>query len=157
MAKIDLDRGVLIRKHSGASMYVYMYIDTPGVYFNAHGNEVPEALAKAAGFDVETFGKERYKREKMQEFRGQLDRELEVATVKEKVIAKRDGYRVVARPLGTADVYDPDDQKLNDKPITEAEAMLLLDFMAPKPKAKGKGSGSSKSEESETEAPADVE
>src|SRR5690554_3858011 len=57
MSKIDLDRGVLIRKHETTGTTIYMYFDTPGVYLNAHGGKVSEALAKQAGFDVDLYGK----------------------------------------------------------------------------------------------------
>ncbi len=40
-------------------MEVFMYRARPGVYYNAHGKEVHEALAKLAGFDIERHARTR--------------------------------------------------------------------------------------------------
>jgi len=130
---IDLDRGVLIRKVRNANMKIFMYLDTPGEYFNVHGKEVPIQLASAAGFETEKYAKEKYKRDKMAEFRYKMEQELDIEAegAPAKVLAERAGYKVVETALGYANVFDPDGLKLNERPITEAEAKLLLDFMAP--------------------------
>lgn len=144
MASIDLDRGVMIRKAQGPNMKIFMYIDEPGVYYNVHGGEVPKDLAKLAGYDVEKYAKLKWKRDRMSEFQAQIERELEIENSEEpaKIIASEKGFEVRAHGgLGAVDVFDPDGGKLNDRPITEAEGLLLLKFMAgeqPAPKNKGK-------------------
>lgn len=51
MSKIDRNRGVLIRM-APEGYRVVMYIDTPGIYFDAKGVRLDDTIAKAAGFDV---------------------------------------------------------------------------------------------------------
>ena len=50
---MDINRGVTLKGG------VYMYKDDPGVYLMGDDVKVPEALAKAEGFDVKLLAKER--------------------------------------------------------------------------------------------------
>ena len=50
---MDMTRGTICRKG------VHMYGDEPGVYFMRNGIEVDSKHAKAVGFDVDTFRKQR--------------------------------------------------------------------------------------------------
>lgn len=138
---IDVNRGVMIQKHPSMGL-VYMYIDTPGVYLNAFGKEVPDAVAKGAAYDVETLGKERLKRERMAEAMTAIEIELELAITadEETVLWERGGYRVVKLALGNAHVYDDDGNKLTPIPIPEKEAKLLLDHLVPEEKGDSDGS-----------------
>lgn len=140
---IDLNRGVLIRKVRSANMKVFMYFDTPGVYLNVHGKEVPEAVAEAAGFDIAKYAKQRLKREKMQEFEktieAQLAMEDEAEDVAPKVLAEAGGFQMIDAKLGNVWVIDADGERMNDRPINAAEGKLLLDVLsAPAPKGKPK-------------------
>ncbi len=83
---IDVNRGVRIKRHPSMGL-VYMYIDTPGVFLNTFGKEVPDKIASQAHFDVETLGKERIKRERMAEAMTAIEIELELAiTADEEII-----------------------------------------------------------------------
>ena len=132
---IDVNRGVMIQKHDSMGL-VYMYIDTPGVYMNAFGKEVPEAVAKGAHFDIETLGKERIKRERMAEAMTAIEIELELAVTadEETILWERGGYRVVKLALGNAYVYDDENNKLTPIAIPQEEAKLLLDHLVPEEK-----------------------
>ncbi len=138
---INLDRGVLIRKVRSANMKIFMYFDTPGVYYNVHEKEVPEGLAIAAGFDTDKYSKLKFKREKMREFEktieAQLAMEEEDAAQPPKVLAERGGFKVIDAKLGNVWVLDEDGEKMNDRPINVPTGMLLLDQLAG-PATKGK-------------------
>ncbi len=132
---IDVNRGVMIQRHPSMGL-VYMYIDTPGVFLNTFGKEIPEKIAAQAAFDVETLGKERIKRERMSEAMTAIEIELELAITaeEENVIWERGGYRVVKLALGNAYVFDDENNKLTPIPIPLEEAKLLLDHLVPEEK-----------------------
>lgn len=138
---IDVNRGVMVKKHP-AGFLVYMYMDTPGVYLNAFGNEVPEKIAEQSFFEIERLGKERVKRERMREAMTEIEMELELAnsSLEEIVLWERGGYRVIELPLGNAIVMDEDGNKLNPVPIPQGEAKVLLDHLAPVDEKKKVGS-----------------
>ncbi len=129
---IDLDRPYLMRKATDVNMKIYMYFDQPGVYLNAHGKEIPDTIAIKAGFDVKRWAKQKYKMERMEKFREQVEAELEADddVTEDKVLGTKAGYKIIGRPLGLADVYDPDGEKLNERAIPVAEAELLMNMMA---------------------------
>lgn len=131
MASIDLDRPFLMRKAVGMNMKIFMYFDEPGVYVNVHGKPVPVELANKAGFDTKKWAKAKLKNDKIAEFRAKVEQELDMEPEddEEVILAEKSGFKIVQRPLGLADVYDADGEKLNDKSITVAEAELLLDLM----------------------------
>ena len=141
---IDVNRGVMIQKHPSMGL-VYMYIDTPGVYLNAFGNEIPEAIAKQAFFDVETLGKERLKRERMRTAMTAIELELELANSAEEeiILWERGTFRVVGLGLGKAYLYDGED-KLTPMAISQEEAKVLLDHLAPEDEEKGETDGGAK-------------
>ena len=137
---IDVNRGVMIKKHPSMGL-VYMYMDTPGVYLNAFGKEIPDTVAAQAAYDVETLGKERLKRERMAEAMTAIEIELDLAVTadEETVLWERGGYRVVKLALGNAYVFDDENNKLTPIAIPEAEAKLLLDHLVPEKKGKDDG------------------
>lgn len=135
---IDVNRGVEIRKERASGIKVYMYINEPGVYLNEHGKPMTEEFAERAGFEVGTHAKQKLKRERMAEFMSKLEIELELAnsTEEEKILVQRGGFKVVAKPLGHADVVEIEtgDRMNPDAPLNEQEAMMLLEALAPKGK-----------------------
>lgn len=138
--QVNFDRGVMIQKEPLSGMRVYMYIDEPGHYLNYAGKEIPEVLAKKAGFDTELYGKLRFKKEKLAEVGAAMERELELAEAQSEAISleKRGGYELIQKGP-TANVIDlSDGSPMTAKPMTIAEARLMMEILAPK-KAKGKG------------------
>ncbi len=137
---IDVNRGVMIKKHPSMGL-VYMYMDTPGVFLNTFGKEVPNEIAAQAAFDVETLGKERLKRERMREAMTAIEVELELAITAEEetILWERGGYRVVKLSLGKAYVYDDENNKLTPIAIPQEEAKLLLDHLVPEEKEEEHG------------------
>ena len=141
MGAIDVDRGVEIRRDPITGVLVYMYNDTPGEYFNAHGKPLDPAYAGRLGFDIDRHAKLKLKREKMAEFMNRLEIELELANeAKEEVILETRGdYKLVKQALGRADVVSIEDgERMNDHPIPVEEAKILLEALAG-PAVVGKG------------------
>ena len=132
---IDANRGVMIQRHPSMGL-VYMYIDTPGVFLNTFGKEVPEKIARQAHFDVEELGKEKQKRERMAKAMTAIEIELELAITadEETILWERGGYRVVKLSHGKAYVFDDENNKLTPIAIPQEEAKLLLDHLVPEEK-----------------------
>jgi hypothetical protein len=129
---IDINRGVTLCVTTDG-VEVYMYKDTPGVYLNAYGKPVTEALAARAGFDVEKLGKARRRREMIAQAAQIIDDELDSDSVTAKVAKERDGFRLVNIGLGRHVIEDPDGQRLTPTPVTKEQAERLFDELVPKP------------------------
>ncbi len=126
---IDLDRGVTIKTDPITGARVVMYKDQPGVFLNAHGTEVAETLAARCGFPVKDLMRERRKREAIKQSATEIEAEYEeqkaVKTTVKVMAESADGYKAIQRPFGRCWVLGPDDQPINDRPLTKEEAMHL--------------------------------
>lgn len=130
--KIDYDRGVIIKTHAASGMSVYMYLDQPGVYLDAYERPVSEKLAIEAGYDVQVYGKERIKRERMAQAMLAIEQELADADAQEaKIVSDIAGYKLVDIGLGRFNVVDPDDNVLNVIPLPHEQADLLRKKLLP--------------------------
>ena len=124
--EIDLNRGVTIKTHS-SGVQIYMYKDNPGVYLTAHGTEAPQKLAREAGFDVEKLRRALVKKERMAQALEAVEQEFSAPESSHKVIAEKDGFSVMSIGFGKHNLIDPDDNKINPRPLTKQEAMALLE------------------------------
>ena len=126
--KIDYDRGVIISQHKASGMDVFMYVDTPGVYLNAFGTPVSDQLAKEAGYDVEKFGKDKLKRERMAKAMTAIEAELAIADEvgKKNVIEEKGGFKIVDLGVGRHYVEDAEGNRLNSIPLPVEQARVLL-------------------------------
>lgn len=131
---IDLDRGVWMRTHPGVGMDVYMYVDDPGVYYDAHGNQVSKAIAEAAGFDVEKLEVEHKRKTAVDNAMKEIDAKF--GTTQPKVHAEQGGFTAWDMGMGRFNVKDAQGNVLNKDPISKEQAEVLLKHLAPKPKAK---------------------
>lgn len=131
MLAIDLDRGVWMRSHPSIGMDIYMYVDDPGVYYDAHGNGVPKELAEAAGFDVETLQKEHLRKTAMDNAMAEID--AKYGSHEKKVVKESGGYQVWDLGLGRYNVTDAKGNLLNKVPITKEQYEVLLKHLAPTP------------------------
>lgn len=141
--KIDVDRGVQIRQivkfdsHNRArydadlrygGIFVYMYKDEPGVYYDVHGNVLPVKLAENAGYPVAHNAKQLKMARATAEFKEQMRQALELEAEAERVVLAEAGdWQVLQLPMGRATVVD----KATGKPVVavtmmEAEALLFL-------------------------------
>jgi len=132
MPGIDLDRGVMMKEHAATGVKIFMYIDTPGVYLNAHGGEVDEQMAVLAGFEVDKHRKELLKKTKLAEAMSKIEAELQIADdgAERKVLHKFADFTVVEMGLGRAHVADADGGYITPVPVPVQEAAMLAKAMA---------------------------
>lgn len=143
--KIDYDRGVLKRIEPVSKLEVYMYVDTPGVYLNAHGTPVAEALGKSAGFPVEFYAKQRVRKERMAQAMDAISTELDLVENVTTVVREKGGFKIVDIGLGRHQVHDPDGDNLTKEPLTAQQADLVLDQLVPSIKETKDATGKSNS------------
>lgn len=124
---INRNRGCTIRFHP-SGFRVIMYKDTPGEYINERGEPMAEKLAEQAGFDVKMLRKERMKRQRMAEYKAKV--EAEFATEQEDVetllSAPESGLTVKHVGKGKYAIVDDEGVRLTKKPLTKAEAEVLI-------------------------------
>lgn len=150
MNKIDVNRGVTMRKAvrfdkknpkkfetAYGGLEVYMYKDSPGIFYDAHGNEVNEKLAGIAGFPINKLANERKRKERLAAFKDQVDKELALISEDDPIVlAERDGWKIVQAPGGRARIMTTDGDYITPLPVTQEEAFQLLDLTFPAPAAK---------------------
>lgn len=140
---IDVDRGVQIRQIvkfdsknrarydadlQYGGIFVYMYKDAPGVYYDVHGNTIPKHMAALAGYPVTENAKKLKLAQASAEFRENMRKALEIESEEKKVVLAEAGdWQVLQLPMGHATVVD----KATQRPViavtmTEADAMVFL-------------------------------
>lgn len=151
--KSDLNKGVHIRyTTSGIAVYHFpswleVTVDAktgqelsrvphpgkPGYFYNEHGDEVAVALAKEAGFDVDSLLRERTMREKQAQAMAAIEAEFAVAGAKHEVVASQGEYTVVDIGMDRYNVEGPDGSVMNTAgPIPSREvALRVLAAVAP--------------------------
>lgn len=128
---IDYDRGVIINVHKQTGMDVFMYVDSPGKFADAHGNPVPDSIAAESGYDTEKLGKERLRLERKRQANALIDKELaDEADTVEKTLSERNGFKLVTIGLGRHNVRDPEGNILNSQPMAKEPAQRLWAAMA---------------------------
>lgn len=128
---IDYDRGVIINTHKTYGMDVFMYVDDPGKFLNAHGRPVSDEIAGEAGYDVEKLAKDRTKKERKEQAMAMIDAELaDDKDVKEEIVEERNGYKIITTGLGRHHVVDPDGNRLTSFPLMLEAAQKLMNGMA---------------------------
>jgi hypothetical protein len=130
---IDYDRGAVIKQEPNSGMDVFMYVDAPGEYLNAHGTVVPDTLARQAGYDIDRLAKEKLKNERKALAASLIDNEFQNTGEAQEIIDIRDGWRLVGIGHGQYLVRDPDDNILNKNPLPMEAAQKLVSLMAPEP------------------------
>lgn len=128
--KIDFNRGVTIRQERETGISIYMYKDDPGTYYSRLGKPLSRALAAQAGFPVEEHEKERIRIQRKKLAVEMIDKELAGVAVKGKVLAARNGFKVVDAGYDRANLLDDDGVNYNPKPVPTDIAMKLFETMA---------------------------
>lgn len=136
--KIDLDRGVRLSKDPRTGMEVYMYLDSPGEYLTPQGSHCPDAVAAAAGYDIESLGKEKIKREKLAEFQRQLDVEFS-GEADRTVLAERGDFKLVEVGTNGNVIITDNDKSLTALPMPRSLGEELFEKLAPAPAKQAKG------------------
>lgn len=129
--QIDYDLGVHKRTVNGMGLDIYMYVNQPGVYLNAHGNEVTEDLARQAGFEVDKHLKQRKLRAALSEAEREIRARMDAAQDEKKVVVSRRGYTLVDIGLDQFRVYDPDGDLLTKEALSKAQAQIVFDKLVP--------------------------
>lgn len=128
---IDFDRGVMICSHP-SGVDVYMYFDDPGVYLTAHATKVSEEMARAAGYDVEVWGKKRQIRVAMAQAQAKVMEQFAAAELEANIVVKeKGGFKVVDIGVGRFVIKDPDDETITDQAMSKEAAEILLDQLVP--------------------------
>lgn len=128
---IDLDRGVHMRSHPASGMDIYMYVDDPGVYLSAHGNQVDDKLAEASGFPVEEFAKKRRIKLALAAAHDKVLQELQESEGTHNVVAEKEGFQMVDIGMDRFQVLSPDGEALNTHPLPKHDAEILLEQLVP--------------------------
>jgi hypothetical protein len=134
---IDYDRGVIIKTHQTTGIDVFMYVDSPGEYLNAHGNAIAPAFAKQAGYDTDADSKQKLIRDRMKAAKDAIEREVNGVdpTEPQEIIKLDGGYSLLGIGLGRYLLRDPDDNVLTSTPLSkehaEQVAKVLVNAEAP--------------------------
>lgn len=128
--EINLDDGYSIRIHPGYGMEVFMRKSEPGVFLNAHGDEVAVQIAQEAGFNTEVLLHEKERRAKVSQAEAEINK-LYAGAGAEKVVKDRNGYSLVDIGFDRFVVRDPEGRAVNTNPVSGAVAEKLFDQLVP--------------------------
>lgn len=126
---LDLDRPFTSRKHP-SGVRIYMHLDQPGTYYDERGRNVSHKMAADCGFDVSRALIEQDKKNRLDEYRKQLDREFATRSAELDMAAELssedDGIAVVPLPAGGFKVT-VDEQVVTNHPLSIEEAEKLVE------------------------------
>ena len=110
-------------------MEVFMYRAKPGTYYNAHGNEVNEALARMAGFDVDRHLKLKLHAERARMASTLIAQELDVENGigKHTTVREEAGFKMVDIGLGRYWVEDDHGPLNKGTVLTRQQADIIFD------------------------------
>ncbi len=134
-AKNRSTHGVVIKSIQDPSdkkktmMEVFMYRAKPGVYYNAHGKEVHESLAKRAGYDVERHMSERQHQVRALAAAAVISKEegVDRGPNKHVVIEEQAGFKLVDIGLGRFWVEDESGPLTKGTTLTRELAQMVFD------------------------------
>lgn len=128
--EINLDDGYTIRVHPGYGMEVFMKKSNPGVFYNAHGDEISAVLAKEAGFPTEQLLAEKDRRGKVAEAEAAINK-MYAGAGKETIVKERRGYALVDIGFDRFVVKDPHGHPVNANPVGKDVGEKLFDQLVP--------------------------
>ncbi len=122
--KINLNRGVTMRKEPASGITVCMYKDQPGIFMDLKEKLLPTSFAKDAGFDIKALEKQKDYNKAIGEAQDSLSKEY--SGVEEKEVLITEGpFEAKKAAHGTADVYR-DGEKMNVFAMKQNEAINLV-------------------------------
>ena len=130
---VDLDRGVQMSSHSILGIDVYMYLDDPGIYYDAHGNILPmEVAEQSGGFDTVTLERKRKIKAALHDANEDVLKKFGEADGPV-LVEERDGFTILDYGMDRYKVFGPDDKvnALHKLFLPLAQAKVLLDHLAP--------------------------
>lgn len=117
---------------------VYMYVDQPGVFYNAFEIEVSDDLARRAGYDVDVLRKHKLANERRADFEKALRAEMELGVDPgdAKVVQEREGFKLMDIGKDRFQILGPDGYLVNKSgPLPGKRAAALFNEVIPeKPK-----------------------
>lgn len=122
----------VIKRFTHEGIAVYMYWNQPGVYYGDHGNELPEAMAKAARYDVEKFRRERQKREALGAASVAIEKEFAASNTRD-VVLEREQYKLLRIADELYIIEYEDGTKMTPNPLPEDIARRVFDQLSPPP------------------------
>ncbi len=134
---IDLNRGVIIRKHP-KGFYVGMYKDEPGGYLSEAGYDLSSEIAGEAGFNVEDLSREKERRDRLAAAHAAINAEYDGEENVE--IASEGGYKVFHETAGAFSIRDGDGSTMTKEPLGRDQAIELMHALANKGDDEGGGS-----------------
>lgn len=124
---IDLNRGVT-KRINPAGVHVFMYKDSPGVYLDWDGKEVDPAMAKSAGFDIDTLARRKAQADKIREATEAINKEFS-----DDMEPYRSGDMQVIKGVDSGyRIADLEGVYLSDSDVPFATAKKILDEMSVK-------------------------
>ena len=124
--RVDVNRGCIIRYIGSTGEAIYMYVDTPGVFYNEVGRVVSAEAAHAAGYDTEYLLKIRRRNDARNAAIAAVDAEFAQSQGR-KILREAGEYRLVEVREGFYNVEFEDGTVLNARgpvPLDIAENLF---------------------------------
>ncbi len=132
---IGQPNGGVIHRQGPGGIGVFMYNDDPGVFLNERGAPVSERFAEAAGFDVQSLGRQRRKKVAMEAAGKAVEAEFSQDAPNSYIIKERGEYRLVELAPGHFAIHfiEPDGtgSPLSATAMPRKAAETLFDQLAP--------------------------
>lgn len=129
---LDQPRAGCIHRSTPEGITVYMFWAEPGKFFSEQGHELPEAMAKLAGYDIEEFSRQRRKYEAMSAAQLAIEEEYKI-TGRRNVVETRGEYSLVEIANDRYNIEFADGTRLNPAPMGRDVANRVFETVAPKP------------------------
>lgn len=127
---IDYDRGVLIRTEPLSGVDVFMYVDSPGIYLNAHGNTIPPNFAAKAGYDIDADAKKKLIMDRMRLAKEAIEKDVNGVDPSTQEVKQLDGgYSLLGIGLGRWLLRDPEQNVLTQTAMTEEQATQIANML----------------------------
>ena len=118
---LDVERGCEIRQNRQLGIWIGMYVDEPGRYYDFRGNEVTLDAARNACFPVDEHLREQEKQAKINEATRRIHEQYG-AVAQGEVVATINNLRIEHAGFGRWRVIGPDDDPVHDGTMTRAAA-----------------------------------
>jgi hypothetical protein len=123
----SLDRSRALEwKYSAGGLVTYMYIDSPGEFYDGRGNPVGVDHARASGFDVNKLIREKAIADKKKEAIAQIEKDMRSAMDKKEVRKKEAGLQLVQLGNGQYMIEDSEGRALTPSALPEKQAEALF-------------------------------
>lgn len=123
---IDWNAGVTSKLHGKTGIWINMYKNEPGIFYDMRGGLVSDTLARECGFDVAKLKREADRKGKVSDAMQSIEAEFSDADEREVLFAKGD-YKVIAAAKGFADIFDVEGNMMNNVKMKRSEALRVAE------------------------------